>query len=232
MFNVLLKTKLRVNSAPTQYWKSESGSSIQKYIFGRRIEGDKKTAFHLSGGPSMKGAHRGSKKSRLTGRSGPLLVYNYIYTLVYLRKALYLIRHLTGSTVSDRNQVGRFNNTVNHSRNVVINNRIVFVSTGLEPKLSSIVKLAAIRAGCRLIDRGGPESISGGTERSPISLLIVFSPNKNEMIIKEAKKKKIPVIAFINSGDKDITIPIPANVERSGTLSLMANLLADAVIGE
>ena len=52
------------------------------------------------------------------------------------------------------------------------------------------------------------------------------------MIIKEAKKKKIPVIAFINSGDKDITIPIPANVERSGTLSLMANLLADAVIGE
>jgi hypothetical protein len=244
MLNVLLKTKLRVNSDPTQYWSNSS--SIQKYIFGRRIEGDKKTS-----APTR--FHRGPKKGRLTGRSGkglffrnePVFIMNPIYTLIYLRKALYLIRHLTGEAhpvIMNRPQPGRSTRSALSASSEAghysgVNpryDRIVFISIGLEPKLSSIVKLAAIRAGCRLMGSSSGRydlKASSGPFGGAVSLLVIFNPNKNEMLIKEAKKKKIPVIAFIGrEASPDITIPIPANVERSSSLSLMANLLANAII--
>lgn len=246
--HVLLKTgNLNEVSDPTQYWSNSS--SIQKYIFGRRIEGDKKTS-----APTP--FHRGPKKGRLTGRNGkgrnePVFIMNPIYTLIYLRKALYLIRHLTdqvafnndrkrsATTLSTRSALsgsGHFSGSDQEAKrnDAFSNDRIVFISIGLEPKLSSIVKLAAIRGGCRLMGSSSGRNdlkTSSGPFGGAVSLLVIFNTNKNEMLIKEAKKKKIPVIAFIGrEASPDITIPIPANVERSSSLSLMANLLANAII--
>jgi len=215
----LLKTKLHLLAPETQYWSNSS--EIKKYLLGRRSV-VKSLRPPLSGG---KLAGRSGYQSPSGNKKGVLMI-NFLYTIIYLRKALSLITKIIQTTYNKKKDAAAQVVPSN-----LINPGIVFISNGLEPKLNSIVKLAANRANCRVIDKGQFITLQ---DRGQNSILIVFNPNENQIAIKEAQKMKIPVIAFINhnSNIEGVTIPIPANINHSAGCSLMSNLIANAIIDQ
>jgi len=63
-------------------------------------------------------------------------------------------------------------------------------------------------------------------------VIIIFDPNFEKIVFREAKKAKIPIVAIVdsNTDPKGVDYPIPANDDAIKSIELFAKYIADAII--